>query len=68
MKTFRCSFAGRTIGAIGRSYNITATVEAEDADGAREALYEKYEHIDGLQCAEQAAEADAPADWGKSKF
>lgn len=44
-KRFKVTFYGRTKGAIGISYKITDTVWAPDVEGARLALYDKYEHI-----------------------
>lgn len=38
-------FIGRKKGAIGITYPITETVEAEDEEKARLKLYEKYDHI-----------------------
>jgi hypothetical protein len=44
-KRFRVSFHGRTKGAIGICYRITDNVWAQDVEGARLALYDKYEQI-----------------------
>ncbi len=44
-KQYEVIFLGKTKGAIGISYRIIATVEAEDEDGARLALYERYDHV-----------------------
>lgn len=41
-------FTGRLVGAIGKPYPITATVNAVDKDSARLALYNRYEGITGL--------------------
>lgn len=45
---YKAQFTGRTAGAIGISYPIATEVEAEDREGARLALYDRYEHIAGL--------------------
>ena len=45
MNKYQISFIGRTKGACGIRYGITATVEAENEDKAVLALYEKYEHV-----------------------
>lgn len=42
---FSIEFNGRLAGALGVTYPIKATVEAIDEEGARLALYERYEHI-----------------------
>lgn len=46
---YNATFIGREVGAIGISYNITATVEGANEEAARLALYDRYEHILGLQ-------------------
>lgn len=45
MPHFRIRFTGRTKGAIGIFYPITAYREAADPDAAVLALYDAYEHI-----------------------
>ena len=44
-KRFDISFIGREAGAIGITYRIHETVEAEDAGAAILKLYKKYDHI-----------------------
>lgn len=48
MKKFKLSFTGREVSAIGKTYKITATIEAENEKAAILKLYEKYEHIQSL--------------------
>lgn len=45
MKNYQISFIGRTKGALGITYRIVDTVQAEDEKKAILALYDKYEHI-----------------------
>jgi len=45
MKTYRITFTGRKVGAIGIFDKHTETMRGEDQDGAELALYEKFEHI-----------------------
>lgn len=45
MPKYRIKFTGRTLGAIGIMYPITAEVEAENTEKAILKLYDKYEHI-----------------------
>ena len=42
-------FIGRKAGAIGVCYEITERIQADNTEQARLALYEKYEHISGLE-------------------
>ena len=44
-KTFEIRFTGRARGALGISYRIVATRDAEDPEHAVLALYDEYEHI-----------------------
>jgi hypothetical protein len=46
--TYIARFYGRTKGAIGIFYWITAEVDGADPDAARLALYDRYEHIQRL--------------------
>lgn len=55
MKTYFCKFNGRLKGALGITYSITDTVMAENPNGARLALYEKYEQIGCFRCEERNA-------------
>jgi len=43
------SFVGRQAGAIGITYPITETIEAETEEAARLAMYDRYEHISGFK-------------------
>jgi len=45
MNNYKITFNGREKNAIGITYEITATVEAEDEQAALLKLYDKYEHI-----------------------
>lgn len=45
MKTYKITFTGRLINAIGKTYSHTITVKAESQDEAVLKLYEKFEHI-----------------------
>ena len=48
MKKFKLSFTGREISAIGKTYRIHATIEAETQQAAILKLYEKYDHVTNL--------------------
>jgi len=54
MKTYKITFHGREVGAIGIFYQITATVQAENEEGAKLKLYDNYEHISVLTIKEEA--------------
>lgn len=45
MKKYKISFIGRLAGAIGKTYRIRATVEANSPEEAKIKLYEKYDCI-----------------------
>ena len=45
MRKYQVTFEGRLINAIGCTYTIMASVEAEDRQAARLKLYDKYDHI-----------------------
>ena len=50
MINFLCCFKGKKINAIGISYTHTnICVTAKDKEHAKLALYEKYDHISGLE-------------------
>jgi hypothetical protein len=49
-KTFKITFIGRKVGAIGKRYQITETVKATDQQAAELRLYDNYEHIAVLGC------------------
>lgn len=49
MIRYYAKFNGRQVGAIGRFHTISTTVEAEDLERAKLALYERYEHITSLR-------------------
>ena len=42
---YNCTFIGRKINAIGITYEINDTVEADSIGQARIKLYDNYEHI-----------------------
>ena len=44
-----CRFKGRTLGAIGITYRINTTVEADNPDAARLKLYDKWDTITELE-------------------
>jgi hypothetical protein len=48
MKTYACSFVAVRVGAIGRPYNVSTTVQADSPEAARLKLYDTWEHIHGL--------------------
>lgn len=50
-KTFKITFIGREVGAIGKRYQITKTVKATDQQAAELKLYDNYEHIAVLGCS-----------------
>ncbi len=54
---WQVSFNGRTAGAIGITYPITDTVEADTEEEARLKLYDKYEHITQFK-AQPASKAE----------
>lgn len=45
MKTFKCYFTGRKVGAIGIFYDFIVTVQAENEEQARLKVYETHEHL-----------------------
>jgi hypothetical protein len=47
--TFNATFTGRQKGAIGITHRITTTVDGDDKDAARLALYDRFEHISGAE-------------------
>lgn len=52
IKIYKATFHGRTKNAIGICYTITDTVCGTDEENARINLYDKYEHIMGLELSE----------------
>jgi hypothetical protein len=46
---YKVLFNGRTVGAIGKIYDIKTTVKAFSRDLAKQELYNNYEHITGLK-------------------
>ena len=52
MKTYKATFYGRKVGAIGIRYLIEDTVSADNKEAARLKLYDKYEHISDLKLKE----------------
>lgn len=55
MKRYTASFTGRKVGAIGITYYIQDWVEAENEEQAKLKLYDKYEHITGLNLRDHNA-------------
>jgi hypothetical protein len=53
-KSFKISFMGRLIGAIGVTEYITDFRNAYDKESAIKALYNKYEHIEVISVKERA--------------
>lgn len=51
MKTYRITFSGRKIGAIGTFSTYRDTVEAENEEAAILKLYDTYEHIRIIEVA-----------------
>ena len=52
MKTYKFTFKGREIGAIGIFYSLSYTTQADTAENAVHKLYENFEHITDLKCTE----------------
>lgn len=52
MKSYVCTFNGRTNGAIGIFYKILHTVSAKNPEKALLKCFEKYEHISRFNCTE----------------
>ena len=52
MKTYKFTFKGREIGAIGIFYSLSNTTQADTAENAVYKLYENFEHITDLKCTE----------------
>lgn len=49
MKTYTLTFIGRTKNALGNRSTYTKTVQAENLDAARLALYGTHEHISAVK-------------------
>ena len=49
MNKYEMKFTGRMKGAIGIFYPIVEIVEADCPDNAWHKLYDKYEHVQGLE-------------------
>lgn len=45
MVDYKCNFIGRTVNAIGITYPIKDTIQANNKEEAHLKLYDKYEHI-----------------------
>jgi hypothetical protein len=58
MKNFKIQFTGKQKNAIGKSYKITETVEAENIDNAKLKLYDNYEHIHVLKVNNKVVDKD----------
>jgi len=52
IKTYSATFTGRTKNAIGITYKIQTTVEGTDEENARINLYDRFEHVIGLELKE----------------
>ena len=52
MKTYHARFQGRTVGAIGIVYMISADVTGDTPEAARLRLYDRFEHIQALRLVE----------------
>jgi hypothetical protein len=52
MKTYRCYFHGREIGAIGIFHACYVEVRAEDSQSACVKCYDTHEHISGWRAVE----------------
>ena len=52
MKTYKISFNGRQVGAIGKTYRISQVITAENEEKANLKLYDKFEHIEILNIKE----------------
>ena len=52
MKTYRATFYGRQLGAIGSFYPIYDFIDADNEEKARIKLYDKYDHITRLTLKE----------------
>lgn len=49
MKKFICTFVGRKVGAIGKSYKNRITLYCENIDEVNELLYKDFENITNLK-------------------
>lgn len=58
-KKYTISFVGRETGAIGVTYPITTTVEADNEEAAKKKVYEKYEHCTNWSIKEASLEKKA---------
>ena len=52
MKTYKFTFKGREIGAIGIFYRLSYTTQSDTVENAVHKLYENFEHITDLKCTE----------------
>lgn len=52
MNTYKITFIGCMLGAIGKTYRITNTVQAENTKEASLKLYDKYDHISIIEMEE----------------
>lgn len=52
MKTYSLTFLGRETGTIGIFHHCEITVQAENTDTAKLAVYNTHEHISKLDCRE----------------
>lgn len=56
MNTYDITGSGRRVGAIGIFYKFKLILHANNLEEANEKLYEKYEHISGLNITEYPQE------------
>ena len=52
-KTYEIHFNGREVNAIGITYPITQTVEAENEEKAILKIYDKFDHIHVIRITEK---------------
>lgn len=63
MPTYTVKFIGRTLGAIGITYPITATVDAPDEEAALISLYDKYDSVKQPRINGRLIASRDPAQW-----
>lgn len=52
MKTYKATFVGRRVLAIGITHRVETEVNGIDPEDARLNLYDRYEHISNLELTE----------------
>lgn len=60
MLSFKFSFVGRQVGAIGKFYSIFETYKCKDIHTAMSLLYRDYEHLQDLTAFENNKPIDIP--------